>query len=138
MGYSLHIEVQDQKGNRPIRLRFESDMLNFDLGKQKVDTGYPIEKHKWYNVLLDINAITQTYSVKVDGKAVVENINFDSKVESLERLEIRTGPYRGMVSPKIIDSPLATAGYETEDLPGGDTKSLKSEYLIDDLIIKGE
>jgi len=138
MGNSLHIEVQDQKGNRPIRLRFESNMLNFDIGRQKVAGFYYIEKQKWYNVQLNINTETQNYSVTVDGKVVGSNINFDAKVESLERLEIRTGPYRGMVSPIIFDSPLATAGYETEDLPGGEIKFLKSVYLIDDVITKGE
>jgi hypothetical protein len=43
-----------------------------------------------------------------------------------------------MALPIIFTSPLATIGYETEDLPGGEIKSLKSVYLIEELITKGE
>jgi len=137
-GNSLHLEVQDQKGNRPIRLRFEKDWLNFDLGRQKVKYVYSIEKQKWYDIQVMVDTDTQSYSVMVDGKLVAEKINFDVKVESLERLEIRTGPYRGMVSSIMHDRPYATAGYETEDLPGSEVKTAKSVYLIDDVVIKGE
>ena len=128
----------NQKGNRPIRLRFEKDWLNFDLGRQKVKYVYSIEKKKWYDVQLKIDSDKQSYAVLVNGKVAADKINFDVKAASLERLEIRTGPYKGMVSPIMYDRPYATAGYETEDLPGSETKTLKSVYLIDDVVIKGE
>lgn len=133
-----YAKVQDQKGNRPIRLRFESDWLNFDIGTQKAEYVHAVEKQKWYNVKVNVNCDSQSYSVNVDCKLVAEKISFDVETESLERIEFRTGPYRGMVSPVMAHTQYAIAGYETEDLPGSEVKSIKSAYLINDVVKKEE
>ena len=131
-GRALEIEVKDQRGNRPMRLRLDGEWLNLDLGRTKVNSARPVETGKWYDVVLDLNAETQSYAITVNGEVLAEQVPFDEEVAALERIEFRTGPYRGLVSPLIVNRPLATAGYETEDLAGADERVPASVFLIDD------
>ncbi|MFC2133973.1 hypothetical protein ACFLTH_05095 [Bacteroidota bacterium] len=136
MGQAMYVEVLDQKGNRPVELRFGHDWLNMDKGRQKVNAAKQVKTGIWYDVELDLSTETQSYCVTVDGEVIGTDIKFDVEVESLERIEFRTGPYRGMAPPLFYDRPLATAGYETENLPGSEVKTTKSVYLIDDVFTK--
>ena len=74
----------------------------------------------------------------VDGKEVDDNIRFGEKVETLERLVFRTGPWRGCVWPFIVNRQPATKGLYVEDLLGTDDKSPLSVYLIDDVKTKSD
>jgi hypothetical protein len=136
MGQALYVEVQDQKGNRPMNLRFGHDWLNMDIGRQKVNAANEVELNRWYNIQINLDVEKQSYDIKLDDELIGSDINFDVEVKSLERIEFRTGPYRGLAPPLFFDRPLATAGYETENLPGGETKVEKSTYLIDDVFTK--
>jgi hypothetical protein len=91
---------------------------------------------RWLDVRMALDCGRQRYGLYVNGKEVDDNIKFGEKVETLERLVFRTGPWRGCVWPFIVDRQPATKGLYAEDLLGTDDKSSPSVYLIDDVRTK--
>lgn len=134
LGNSLVVEVQDGHGTRPMKLRFEQNWLGMDREKVFPVNPYRISTGEWYAVTLQLDCDSQSYSLVVNDNLVVENLKFAQQVESLERLVIRTGPYRGDVRKWLAENgEPKTAGLYREDLPGGDAKVEPSRYLIDDV-----
>jgi len=128
----LDVEVQDKHGYRPMKLRFDADWLAMD--RMKVDPDMlPISTGRWMDVRMILDCNRQSYALYVDGREVDDNIKFGEKVDSVERLVFRTGPWRGFVWPFIVDRQPATKGLYVEDLLGTDQKSSLSIYLIDDV-----
>lgn len=135
-GYALDIEVQDQGGNRPMCLRIDNEWLAAD--HRTVDpTPVAIETGRWYGVRLSLDCESQKYDVYVDEQLGIDDIPFAEKVEALERIVFRTGPYRGLVPPEFVDEgvPRAT-GLDSEDLPGADEKAPLCRHWIDDVRTK--
>ena len=134
-GYGLNVEVQDQHGKRPMSVRIDDSWFGVDRKKierdpVKIDTG------KWYSVTLNMDCDSQSYTAILDDTIRFEGIPFAEKVESLERVEFRTGPSRGHVPPEIVSDGMPNpTGLETEDAPGADVKTPPSIYLIDDVKI---
>jgi len=85
---------------------------------------------------MELDCGRQRYALFVNGKEVDDNIKFGEKVETLERLVFRTGPWRGCVWPFIVNRQPATKGLYVEDLLGTDDKSPLSVYLVDDVKTK--
>ncbi len=128
----LEFEVHDRHGNRPMRLRFDPDWLMFDQGKVE-PTPVPFSIGKWYHIKLHLDCEQQSYDVALDGVWVKRNIEFAEKVESLERLHFRTGPWRSDVRLFILDGEPGNPGLYQEDLPGADHKVAESAFLIDEV-----
>jgi len=128
----LEFEVHDRYGNRPMRLRFDSDWLMFDRGKGEPKP-VPFSVGKWYLVKLNLDCEKQSYDVALDGVWVKQNIEFAEKVDFLERLHFRTGPWRSDVRMFILNGEPGNPGLYQEDLPGADQKVQLSVFLIDDL-----
>jgi hypothetical protein len=135
-GSALQIEVQDQQGIRPMRLRIDGSWLGVDR-KKVTHPPFPIQTGRWYEVTLYLSAKSQRYDLSVDGELVIENIPFAEKVSSLERIVFRTGPYRGFVPPEHVEDAMPKpAGLESEDLPGSEEKTPLCVYWIDDVKIR--
>jgi hypothetical protein len=135
-GYALLIEVQDQAGIRPMRLRLDRSWLGVDR-KKVSHMPVPIQIGEWYEVQLNFNVSAQTYDLMVNGKTAISDIPFAEKVSALERIVFRSGPYRGFVPPEYVDDAMPKpAGLESEDLPGSDEKAPLCVYWIDDVNIK--
>jgi len=135
-GYALQIEVQDQNGIRPMRLRLDGSWLGVDR-KKVTHPPVPIKSGSWYEVILNLNVKSQNYDLSVNGEKVIENIKFAEKVSSLERIVFRTGPYRGFVPPEHVEDAMPKpAGLESEDLPGSEEKAPLCVYWIDDVEIQ--
>jgi len=128
----LDVEVQDKHGARPMKLRFDADWLAMDRMKTDPDM-FAISTGRWMNVRMRLDCNRQRYALFVNGKEIDDGIKFGEKVESLERLVFRTGPWRGCVWPFIVDHQPGTKGLYVEDLHGTDDKSSMSVYLIDDV-----
>ncbi len=134
-GHALEIEVQDQQGIRPMRLRLDNSWLGVDR-KKVTQLPVSIQTDKWYQVTLNLSAISQTYDLVVDGEQIIKDIPFAEKVSSLERIVFRTGPYRGFVPPEQVEDAMPKpAGLESEDLPGSEEKAPLCVYWIDDVKI---
>jgi len=139
MGYAMDVEVQDKHGVRPMKIRFDKDWISLDHMKAEVPLPIPLTLNKWYSFELTFDCDSQSYAVKIDGKEISNNIPFAYKVEALQRLVFRTGPYRGEIEPIIFNEAVTNpAGLNTEDIPGTEAKVKASIYLIDDVITKGE
>jgi len=127
----LCFEVQDARGRRPMRLRFFSERLWVNRGRVEV-APVPITKNKWITVRVELDCNEQTYKLWLDGKLVKDEVPFweTEKVEKLQRIVFRTGPWRGYVPPLIVDREPAP-GMHQEDLLGSDQKAPLSIYLVD-------
>lgn len=137
-GHALSIEIQDQHGNRPMRLRFDKDWLSMNISMISAPKPVKIKTNKLYNVTINFDCEKQSYELKFDGKGIEKDIPFAVKVKSLSRIVFRTGPYRGYVDPAVAEKGMdKPAGLNTEDLPGASKKAPTCIYLIDDLKTKG-
>ena len=134
-GNALYVELQDQHGNRPLRLRFDARWLSLDHFKVKLQP-VPIEMKKWYTVTISADCEKEGYDLAINGKWVKKEVPFAQKVEALQRLVFRTGPWRGEVPKWLAEQgEPKTAGLYREDLPGGEKKVEISRFSIDDVVI---
>ena len=131
-GRVLEFEVVGHRGARPMRLRFDRRWLYMDRKLMSIDP-VPVTTGKWYEIRLRLDCDLQNYDLAVDSGPVHKAVAFAEKVDSLERLVFRTGPYRGDVRALIVDSEPRPSGLYTEDLPGADEKLPASVFLIDDV-----
>jgi hypothetical protein len=137
-GTSVQVDVSDQRGNRALSLRIDKDYLSFDIEKINIDP-IKINPNEWHKVELKVNCKEQTYQPILNGKVVHTKIDFAHEVKEVERIEFRTGPYRGWVPSFVVENGIAKqSGYYSEDLPGADSKAPLIEFHLDDLITKGE
>lgn len=131
---ALEIEVQGARSERPMRLRFDPEWLMFDHGKAEA-APTRIEMQKWVSINLDIDCEAGAYTCTVDGQTQPEPIRFNETIDALQRLVIRTGPWRMDVRAAIRDGYPGNPGLDQEDLAGSGTRAPRSRYLIDDLTI---
>ena len=137
-GHALEIEVQDQRGGRPMCLRLDRDYLGVDR-KAISFNPLPVQVKTWYEVKLAFDCQAQKYHLTVDGRQEIRDIPFAEEIESLERIVFRSGPFRGYVPPEHVDDAMPKpAGLETEDLPGADETVSACVYWIDDLITSSD
>ena len=135
-GHAIEIEVQNAQGLRPMRLRLDQSWLGLDRAKVFPLEPVAISPQKWYQIGLSLDCSTQSYNMTLDGKQIREDIAFAQKVEDLERIVFRTGPYRNDVRPTVAENgEPKPAGLYSEDLPGSEKKTAPSVYLIDDVKI---
>jgi len=127
----LEIDLTDQFGNRPVRIRFDEkgEIIASDGSTEKVIQ--PYEKDKWYKVevLTEAN-VHGHYSLLIDGKQVLVHAQLAEAVKSIERLSLRTGPYS--------EFPNRQTPNETKEppLPGADDPSSPAIFYVDDVQIK--
>ncbi len=137
MGYAMDIEVQEKHGVRPMKIRLDKDWISFDHMKTEVPVPVPITLGQWHEFELIFNCADQSYAVKLNGKLIGDKIPFAYKVEKLQRLVFRTGPYRGEVPPVVFNEAVTNpAGLNTEDVPGTEKKVKAGIYFIDDILTK--
>ncbi|HEY0863966.1 MAG TPA: hypothetical protein VGD97_07675 [Lacunisphaera sp.] len=133
LGSTLEIEVQTQRSDRPMRLRLNRDWLAFDRGPRP-NKQVRLSPQRWYAIGLDFDCEQQTYSLSVDGTVVQAGIAFAEKAERLERIAFRTGPWRGLVPPEVVErGGEKPGGLSQEDLPGADERAAPAVFWIDDL-----
>jgi hypothetical protein len=139
-GFAGEIEIQDQRGNRALRLRIDKDWLSFDIEKITTDP-MKIDAMVWNHVVLDIDCKKQTYTVTLNGKMYPKDVPLNDRTiaHQVERIVIRTGPYRNYVPAVDAEYGIARqAGFYSEDLPGSDKKAPLIIFNIDDVITRGE
>ncbi len=132
----LCFEVHDRRGRRPMRLRFFGDWLWVNRGRVEI-APVPMSAGKWLDIRLKLDCDSQKYDLAINGDWVKRDVAFweEEKVETVERLVFRTGPWRGYVPVLNVDREPAP-GMHQEDLAGSDNKVSLSVYLIDDVRTK--
>jgi hypothetical protein len=134
-GHIVELEVQDQQGNRPLKLAFDDRWLSFDIETVRVDP-VDIDPSRWNHVRLDIDCEAGRYSVALNGERVRDDIplNERSPADKVARLVIRTGPYRNQVSSRYAEHGMAAqARFFSEDLPGSEHRAPLIIFHIDDI-----
>lgn len=137
-GYALEVEVQDQQGNRALKLTIDNKRLYFDIEKISIDA-IPINPGKWNHIKLDIDCNADNYGVTFNG-ILYENkipLNERSPTDKVERIVFRTGVYRNYVRGDNIEYGLAAQAYFVyNDLPGSELKAPLLIFNIDNLKTK--
>jgi hypothetical protein len=128
----LEAEVQDRHGHRPLKIRLDDKWLAQDQMDRWV-TSTPVSTSAWLAIRLDIDCAAGSYDIALDGKTLGIGVKFAENAETVERLVLRTGPYRGDVRAIFVEGEHATLGFTSEDLPGADQRVPLSIYLIDDV-----
>jgi hypothetical protein len=126
----LDMDVTDQYGNRPVRIRFneQGNILATDGSTEKIVA--PYQKNKWYQIEVQAQTgIKGEYSLLIDGKPVLSHAQMAVTVKTVERLSLRTGPYR--------DLPGRLTPNETNDPPlaGADEYAKPTVFYIDEVRI---
>ena len=136
LGHAFEIEVQDQMGNRVLRLRIEDFWLGFDHKLVEADHPVRVEPGKWHDVALKIDCRAGKYDFALNGSWLRKNLAFGEKAGAVERVVFRTGPFRGYVPAGWVDGDYKSAGTDSEDLPGAEEKAPRAIYRVDDLSTK--
>lgn len=124
----LDIEAVDHFGNRPVRLRFDSDgKIKATKGAETVEL-QSYQANQWYEISISVEATPfGHYAVTIDGREVLKEAALAESVLSVERLSFRTGPYR--------DQPTRQTDNEAPHapLPGGDDRVAPAVFHLDDV-----
>jgi hypothetical protein len=132
-GNALYVEVQSQRGGRPMQVRLDGEWLGFDHGTATAEL-VKAPLRRWHSVEMDFDCEKQAYGVRVNGTVTHAAIPFFEKVESVARVVFRTGPFRGWVSPPYVEKGgYKPGGMDTDDLPGADTRAARAIYWVDDI-----
>jgi hypothetical protein len=129
----LEVDVTDEFGNRPIRLRFDSDRNIKHFRQFDYMSAAPYKLDVWHDIKLTINAsLYGDYSLEIDGKSVLTEEPLFEAVKSVQRLSFRTGPYRDVPNRKAVNE-------EPHDpLEDGDDPMPAAIFYIDDVKISAQ
>ncbi|MCF6284387.1 MAG: exo-alpha-sialidase [Candidatus Hydrogenedentes bacterium] len=129
----LDIDIQDRYGNRPVRLRFDTDgqLKYVDGSEAKNILAYRPGTTYAFELVIDAQPFGG-YSLKVDGKTITEKAQLAEAVLSVERISFRTGAFR--------DTPTRQTVNETPHppLPGADEPVKEAVFDVDDVVLAGE
>lgn len=130
----FEFELHNKDDERALRLHFDPRIegLNFDLGNVEPDPA-PFAQNKWYDIKLSFDCEKGNYTVWLNGEKIHEEIEFDIKTETLERMVFRTGSWRSDVRLSLLEGEPGGPGLHQEDLAGADDKVAKSTFWIDNV-----
>lgn len=128
---TLEIDLTDRYGNRPVRLRFDDkgNIIVTDGGMEKIVQTY--QSGAWYELTFTVNAtLAGSFDLAINGKKVVEKAALAEAVKSVERLSLRTGPYRDLPNRKTPNED------PHPPLVGADEPVTRAAFYIDDVVVK--
>jgi hypothetical protein len=99
----FEVELCDATGRRPVRVVLaENGRVQAADGDSTVDVG-TYEAGAWITIALTTDLATGTYTVQLSGGEVKSLAAAEKDVRSVERLSLRTGPWRGRGDEAKID-----------------------------------
>ncbi|MDX1701017.1 MAG: hypothetical protein R3250_10385, partial [Melioribacteraceae bacterium] len=130
----LEFELQNEKNERAIRLRFDPSIegINFDLGKYD-PWPEPITVNKWYSISIEFDCSKGEFDFNLNGKKIHAGAKLNIKSETLERMVFRTGSYRSDIRQLILEGEPESPGLDNENLPFAGVKVPKSVFWIDNV-----
>lgn len=127
----LEIDVTDQFGNRPVRIKFDDDGHIKAVNGNDENILQSYDANTWCNLRMQIDAQAYgSYSVWIDGIKLLENAKLAEAVKSIERISFRTGSYRDLPNRHTPNQDPAPP------LKGADDPVEKVQFYIDDVEIK--
>jgi hypothetical protein len=127
----LELEIVDRYGKRPVRVAIATDgwIRAADGPSSKELRKYA--PGKWLQLQIDVNGATSRYNVSIDGAPALRDAAFAEAASSVERLSLRTGPYRNEPT-RLLDRYDPTL----KDLPGADEAVKEAVFYIDEVSVK--
>lgn len=136
VGSCFEIEIQNQKGERAVKIRIDNNWMWMDIEDVSVEP-MRVKQNIWNAVTLEINCEQKNYTILVNGKKYLSTIPLNDNPKVVERIIFRTGTYRNYVPYEVMEKGAPrTTGFENEDLPGSESKSKPVTILIDDIKTK--
>lgn len=126
----LDVEILDRFGNRPVRIRFDNDrkIKALDVAGEKTIQSY--QSDRWYAMSFIVDARPfGKYSLSIDGESVLQNVDLAEAVLSVERLSLRTGPYRDLPNRNTENQ------QPGPPLSGSDEPVPLAVFNIDDVVV---
>jgi hypothetical protein len=126
----LEIDITDRFGNRPLRIKFDTDgkIEASDGSKENVLLQY--NTGIWYSLKVTVNANPfGNYSFSVNGKELLKNGSLSEAVRSVERISFRTGSYRDLPNRSTPNQEPAPP------LEGADLPVQEASFYLDDVKI---
>ena len=128
---TLEVDVTDRQGHVAARLRWsEQGKLAASDGDSITSVG-AYTPNEWLEIALTANAGQQTYSLSINGDKKLTAARFHEEAAPVERLELRTGPYRMDDFSRLGAWP----DYPKTALPNPDTPVSNAIFDLDDLTI---
>jgi len=94
---NLEIDVVDRYGNRPVRIRFDNDGDIKAVNGNDELTIQKYKQNKWYDLNISVDGQPfGSYNLSINGKQILLAAKLAEAVLSVERLSLRTGPYRNL------------------------------------------
>jgi hypothetical protein len=129
----LEIDITDRYGNRPVRIKFDSDGIIKAMNGSRETVVLPYKNGIWYDIRLSVDATPYgSYSLSINQNQLLKNASLAEAVKSVERISFRTGAYRNLpnrYTPNQEDAP---------PLERADEPVPAAEYYVDDLKIKSD
>jgi hypothetical protein len=135
VGHIVEMEVQDQAGNRALKLAFDRQWIAYDIETVRSEP-IDIMPGEWYTVRLEIDCEKNQYSIFINNELKRESIPLNERMPTgaVERIMVRTGPYRNQVRSEYMEHGLAAqANFLSDDMPGSEQKSPKIIFNIDNI-----
>jgi hypothetical protein len=147
---NLEIEVQNFKGQRPVRIIIVGKdlLIAANEGVELEETGH-FETGQWNRVVIDVDTLEGKYGLTWDGEAIITDAPFAERLEdtndpyhsghenpTVERIVFRTGTWRMQDFSRYGFQANAYRKFEP-DLPGADEKVKRSVFIIDNVMTGG-
>ncbi|MCA9103675.1 MAG: hypothetical protein KDA63_21125, partial [Planctomycetales bacterium] len=129
----LEIEVVDRFGNRPVRLALAGDgkIVAYDGSRRKEVGRY--EPNEWYEFDIRVDAtVYGSYDLAINGNDVFDDAALAEAVLSVERLSLRTGPFRTQPTRETQSE------VPEPDLVGADEPVPAAVFYVDDVRIESD
>jgi hypothetical protein len=88
----MDIELDTPHGDRPVQIVLNNKGTIEIPNAGRAAAKYP--PNQWLNFVIDFDCAGQAYSVWLDGKILAANVRFAEPATEVQRLSLRTGPYR--------------------------------------------
>jgi hypothetical protein len=132
----LAMEIVAANGARCVQmLRDEFGMLMVKNGDQPLSRVSAVPVGKWVEVQIDIDAPSQSTSIRIDGNRVARDYRFSAEGRP-ERFVFRTGAYR--LQDEVQEYKSGNGFIPGWDEPGADEKSPEVTYYIRDFRVSNE
>jgi hypothetical protein len=129
----LEIDITDCFGNRPVRIKFDTDGIIKAVNGSREAVVLPFKTGLWYDLKLIIDATPfGSYSLSINGNELLKHAALAEAVKSVERVSFRTGAYRNLPDRHTPNQE------EAPPLAGADEPVPAAEYYVDDLKIKSD
>ncbi|OMP79185.1 hypothetical protein [[Flexibacter] sp. ATCC 35208] len=124
----LDIDITDRFGNRPVRISFSEQGYITAQDGDSIKQLQPYIPGTWYTI--DITITNKNYAITINKKQFLQHAQLAEAVKSVERLSLRTGPYRNLPNRKTPNQ------VESGPLAGADDPLPEAVFYIDDVLIQ--